>query len=132
MSVTPSKPLLNMLYNCVVMFIPCSILVVTLSASELQRLVRKENPNCIQLGVHLDIPFARLRELELQSSTKREPRVCFREMCEMWLKNEEEDRKWSVVFEALEQQNNKRLKMELERKYKGDDTGDYYEQYTVK
>ena len=114
------------------MFIPCSILVVTLSASELQRLVRKENPNCIQLGVHLDIPFARLRELELQSSTKREPRVCFREMCEMWLKNEEEDRKWSVVFEALEQQNNKRLKMELERKYKGDDTGDYYEQYTVK
>ena len=105
-------------------------MVVTLSASELQPLVRKENANCTKLGAHLGIPHARLHELGDQSSTtKRGPTVCFREMCKLWLKNKEEYRKWSVVFKALEQQNNKRLKMQLERKYKGDDTGDYFEQY---
>ena len=122
---TPSKPP-NML--CVVLkslCLPCSILVVTLSASELQRLVRKENANCTQLGVYLDIPLARLHELERQSTLTLTPTVCFRKMCELWLMNKEEDRKWSVVFKALEQQNNSRLKMQLEKKYKGDDTGDY-------
>ena len=117
---TPSKPRYALLKS---LCLPCLILVVTLSASELQPLVRPENANCTQLGVFLDIPLARLHELEQQSMTKA-PAECFREMCELWLKNEE-DRKWSVVFKALEQQSNRRLKIKLERKYKGDDTGDY-------
>ena len=105
--------------------LPCSILVVTLSARELQRLVREENANCTQLGVLLDIPLTRLHVLEQQSMRRPTLEVIFRKMCELWLMNEEEDRKWSVVFKALEVQNNKRLKMQLESKYKGDDTGDY-------
>ena len=99
------------------------MLVVSLTASQLQPLVRKENANCTQLGVYLDIPLARLHVLEQQSTTKRPPKVCFTEMCELWLEEDEEDRKWSVVFKALEQQNNNRLKMQLERKYKENDTG---------
>ena len=100
-------------------------MVVSLTASELQSLVEKENANCTQVGVHLDIPRARLHELEQQSTTKRPPTVCFMEMCELWLEEDEKDRKWSVVFKALEQQNNNQLKMQLERKYRGDDTGKY-------
>ena len=103
-----------------------AFLVVSLSASELKQLVRKENVNCTQLGVYLDIPVARLHVLEQQSTTNRPPTVCFREMCELWLEGDEEDRKWSVVFTALEQQSNKLLKTKLEKKYKGDDTGEEY------
>ena len=99
------------------------MLQVSLTADELLPLVREENANCTQVGVHLDIPLARLHELEHQSMTKKSPTVCFREMCALWLKGE--NKKWSVVFKALEQQNNKRLKMQLEREYRGDDTGKY-------
>ena len=99
------------------------MLVVSLTASQLQPLVRKENANCTQVGVYLDISLDRLHVLERQSMTKRPPTVCFREMCELWLKEDEKDRKWSVVFKALKQLNNNRLKMQLERKYRGDDTG---------
>ena len=67
--------------------------------------------------------LARLHVLEQQSTSKRSPTVCFREMCELWLEEDKKDRKWSVVFKALERQSNIRLKMQLEKKYKGDDTG---------
>ena len=100
------------------------MLVVSLTASQLQPLVRKENANCTQLGVYLGVSLARLQELEKQSTSKRSPKVCFMEMCQLWLEEDKKDRKWSVVFKALEQQSNRRLKMQLERKYKGDDTGE--------
>ena len=100
------------------------MLAVSLTAGQLQPLVEKENANCTQLGVHLDIPLARLHELEQQSTTKRPPKECFGEMCEQWLKEDAKNRKWSVVFKALEQQKNKRLKMQLEKNYRGDDTGE--------
>ena len=107
-----------------IIVLPC-VLVVSLTASQLQPLVRKENANCTQVGVYLDISLDRLHELERQSMTKRSPTVCFREMCELWLKEDEKDRKWSVVFKALEQQSNRRLKGQLEKTYKRDDTGEY-------
>ena len=106
-----------------IIMLPC-VLVVSLTDSQLQQLVRKENANCTQLGVHLDISLDRLHVLEQQSTSKRSPRICFMEMCELWLEEDEKDRKWSVVFKALEQQSNRRLKMQLEGKYKGDDTGE--------
>ena len=99
-------------------------MVVSLTADELQQLVENENANCTQLGVHLDISLDRLHVLEKQSMTKRSPTVCFMEMCQLWLKKDEKDKKWSVVFKALEQQRNRRLKKQLEDlNYKKDDTG---------
>ena len=47
-------------------------------------------------------------------------------MCDYWLHKqpkENKDRKWSEVYEALEQQGNRRLKAKLEKKYVADTTG---------
>lgn len=107
--------------------LPC-MLAVSLTANKLQPLVQEENANCTQIGVYLNISLASLHELELQSMARKPPRVCFGEMCELWLKEKKgEDKKWSVVFKALEQLSNNRLKMklQLEKKYKEDDTGEY-------
>ena len=98
-------------------------MVVTLSVSDLQRLVRKESANCTRLGLYLGIPLATLEVLERQSQAPS-PTVKFRKMCELWLMNEE-DRKWSVVFKALKQRDNRRLEVQLKKRYKEDDTGDY-------
>ena len=96
---------------------------VRLSAAKLEPLVREESANCTQLGIHLEIPYSRLQDLEKESSDKKEIEECFKEMCQQWLQDKDEDRKWSEVFEALEQQGNMRLKAILEKEHKADTKG---------
>ena len=44
-------------------------------------------------------------------------------MCYQWLHNEDVERKWCEVYEALEEQGNRRLKANLEEKYAADTRG---------
>ena len=97
-----------------------SIFTVILTAGKLEPLVREETARCTQLGVHLGIPLPRLKDLERQSNKIEE---CFLEMCYQWLHNEDVDRKWCEVYEALEQQENRRLKAILQKKYAADTRG---------
>ena len=103
-----------------------SIFTVTLTAGELEPLVREATPNCTQLGVQLSIPLPKLKDLELQSRDKKPIKKCFQEMCYQWLHDDQDkdvDRKWSEVYTALEQQGNRRLKANLEKKYAADTRG---------
>ena len=103
-----------------------SIFTVTLTASELEPLVREETANCKKLGVQLKIPLPKLEDLERQSRDKKPSEECFQKMCYKWLHNDQDedvDRKWSEVYTALEKQENRRLKAILEKKYAADTRG---------
>ena len=102
------------------------VYTVSLNAAQLERLVREETIQCTSLGIQLKIPFPRLHVLEKQSMTKRTITHCFEEMCYYWLYENDEDRKWSEVYKALEQQGNRRLKAILEEKHKADTKGNNY------
>ena len=82
--------------------------VVKLTAGQLEPLVREETANCTQLGIQLQIPFSRLQVLERQSKDKKPVIDCFTEMCQQWFKDKK-DRQWCEIYEALEQQGNRRL-----------------------
>ena len=99
-----------------------SIFTVILTAGKLEPLVREETDRCTQLGVLLGIPLSRLKDLERQSNKIEE---CFLEMCYQWLHNEDvyRSRKWCEVYEALEEQGNRRLKAILQKKYAADTRG---------
>ena len=89
---------------------------VTLSALQLLPLLRGQPANCTELGVHLKLDFTKLKTLQSQSMAQKPLMDCFTEMCNHWLKNAE-DRTWSVVYTALEQQGNKALVVNLSKKY---------------
>ena len=91
-------------------------MVVLLSPAKLQPLIKEERTKCQSLGIQLDIPLSRLQQLERKSKNRKPVTDCFEEMCQKWLKGG--DRKWTEVYEALEQQGYKRLKNSLEEEYK--------------
>ena len=94
-----------------------------MSVGQLEPLVREETANCTQLGIQLSIPRSRLQALKKEAMRKKPKKECFQEMCNQWLHNDQDedvDRKWSEVYEALEQQGNIRLKANLEKKYAAD------------
>lgn len=103
-------------------------ITVTLTAGELEPLVREETANCTQLGVQFDIPLPRLQVLEKQSKDEKSITDCFTEMCRHWLQKEDEDRKWSDVYKALELQGSQSLRAILEKKYMA---GNYYESHCI-
>ena len=100
-----------------------SIFTVTLTAGKLEPLVREETPNCTQLGVQLSISLPRLNDLKQQSRDKKPSKECFQEMLQQWLQDKDVDRKWCEIYEALDQQGNRRLKADLEKKYAADTRG---------
>ena len=93
-------------------------MTVSLSATKLEPLIKEERTKCTSLGLQLDIPLSQLQNLEKESKVRKPNRECFMEMCKLWLEEKDGHRKWSEVYEALEQQGNRRLKNILERKYK--------------
>ena len=97
-----------------------------MTAGQLEPLVREETANCTQLGVQLSIPLPKLKGLERQSRDKKPNKECFQEMCQQWMHDDQDkyvDRKWSEVYKALEQEGNRRLKANLEKKYAADTSG---------
>ena len=57
-------------------------------------------------------------------SRRRPVMDCFTEMCELWQKKPKKEKKWSVVYKALKQQDNMRLVRDLKDKgYRKDEEG---------
>lgn len=96
-------------------------LTVSLSAAKLGQLIKEERARCTSLGVQLDIPVSQLQDL--QRNFIKPNTECFIEMWQKWFQEIDEDRKWYEVYEALEQQGNRRLKADLEKKHKADTKG---------
>ena len=96
---------------------------VKLSAGQLEPLVREETANCTQLGIQLELPYSRLEDLEKEASDNKPSMDCLEEMLQQWLQDIEEDRKWSEVYKALEQQGNRRLKAILEKEHSAATSG---------
>ena len=119
---TPSKPdllILSLEIRAPVKIRLSTIILfasVTQNEYELYRILQQEAANCTNLGVQLRIPLGTLRQLESHNATKKTISACFRDMCEFWLKNAE-DRRWEVVYKALEACGNRALKSQLEKKY---------------
>ena len=87
---------------------------VTQNEYELYQLLKQEAAGCTNLGVHLHIPLDTLKHLERHHATKKPIKDCFRDMCQFWLKNAE-DKRWKVLYKALDDCGNRALMAKLER-----------------